>query len=122
MRCVLPAIVLVSVMACAPDLPEPDEFGTFHRQLTKQYGRLNSNMLFGESPRLNLEFTGRRWRGLVHGASDSAKAVARFALARIPASWPRPDTIQVRFRIQHLDLVFARSTTWRGDTIAVADL
>jgi hypothetical protein len=121
MRCSLAPLALLAVVACS--LPrELDEYPAFHARMAERYGPMHSNMNFGESPRLDLEMTGRRWRGFQPGRTDSAKAIARYALESFPAAWPRPDTITIRFRIQDMNLIVFRSRAWLGDTIAVTDL
>lgn len=75
----------------------------------------------GGGSRLDLELTGRRWRG-VRTAADSAPVVASYLLAHLPTDMVRPDTVAVRFRTRHLNLLVFRSTSHRGDTIVVNEL
>jgi len=121
-RWFLPTMTLLTVLGCT----EQDRAqGALGARLAEEYGRHKNTMNYagdGGSPRLELEFTGRRWRGMEEGIKDSALAVARYAMANFPDALPRPDTVLVTFRTSHVRRLTSSSTSWRGDTIAVADL
>ena len=122
MRWFLPTMTLVAILGCTD---HDRAQGVLSARLYEEYGRHKNTMNHagdGGSPRLELEFTGVRWRGMEDGIKDSALAVARYAMANFPSALPRPDTVLATFRTSHVRRLASSSTTWRGDTIAVADL
>ena len=118
----VPVLVLLALVGCTDrDRAQAD----LSARLFARYGPLKNTMNFagdGESPRLELEFTGGRWSGLDSGIPDSAVAVARYAMGIFPNALPRPDTVLVTFRTSYTRGLASTSASWRGDTIAVADL
>lgn len=118
-------VTVLALLACVGCSDRDRAQADLAARLFARYGPLKNTMNHagdGEAPRLELEFTGGRWRGLESGIPDSALAVARYAIANFPDALPRPDTVLVTFRTSHVRRLASTSTIWRGDTIAVADL
>lgn len=115
------AVVLLMVMSCAgPEGTGDQPAGP--SAIFARFGTGYTSHFHGDSPRLEVHLTGRRWRGMRSGVSDSARVVARHALNHLPEGMPRPDTIVVTFLTRSWNFLIASSQTTIGDTIAVAEL
>lgn len=66
--------------------------------LSERFGRTNLDYItHGGQNRLELLLTDKRWHGLNDVVPDSARVIARYALADLKG-FPRPDTIVVTIR------------------------
>jgi hypothetical protein len=88
------------------------DVATFRSALQDRFGKVEiKTVMAGDSSsnRIELLFTGWRWRTIHIDVPDSARVVARYALDHLAAGMARPDTIVVRFR--HHQGLFSSSTS-----------
>jgi hypothetical protein len=94
----LPLLVLLLVVVLTSRERLARDMSPLALHLSERFGTTNLTYTTqGESKRLELLLTAKRWHGLNDVVPDSARVVARYALADLKG-FPRPDTIVVTIR------------------------
>jgi hypothetical protein len=94
----LPLLVLLLVVVLTSRERLARDMSPLALHLSERFGTTNLTYTTqGESKRLELLLTTKRWHGLNDVVPDSARVVARYALADLEG-YPRPDTIVVTIR------------------------
>jgi hypothetical protein len=90
--------LLLVVMALSRRDSLPRDMTPLALHLSERFGRTNLDYITrGGQNRLELLLTDKRWHGLNDVVPDSARVIARYALADLKG-FPRPDTIVVTIR------------------------
>jgi hypothetical protein len=93
---IVPLLLVLLVLSRRPSVARDMTPLALH--LSERFGTTNLTYTTqGESKRLELLLTGKRWHGLNNVVPDSARVVARYALANLQGI-PRPDSIVVTIR------------------------
>jgi hypothetical protein len=94
----LPLLVLLLVVVLTSRERLARDMSPLALHLSERFGTTNITYTTqGESKRLEVLLTAKRWHGLNDMVPDSARVVARYALADLKG-FPRPDTIVVTIR------------------------
>ncbi len=118
-KCLVFVVPLLCLAACSPEVRDQSALAV---QLTTQYGATNTTWVtHGATTRLELRLTDRRWRGLNTVVPDSARVIAKFALAQLDEA-NRPDSIMVAIQTVNRGFLFFRETGSTGMAYATNEL
>lgn len=116
------AILVCSLGGCGKGTAIPEPWSDVVARLTDRYGPVSIRTVRRDTgTRLDLTLSDRRYHGKWPGFTDTAKAVARTALAALGADHT-PDSITVTITTSDLNLLVYRRTTSQTERFSVASL
>lgn len=118
-KCLLLVVPVLCLTACSDEVRDHSALAV---QLAAQYGATTTEWVTnGPGRRLELRLTDNRWRGPNAAAPDSARVIAKFALAQLdPLN--RPDSIMVTIQTLDRGFLFFRETESLRVAYAVGEL
>lgn len=115
-------VVLGAIVACGRVPPVPVELAVMQGKLFATYGAVGVRSITHDSSRkLELTLSDRRYRSKWNGFPDTAKRVAKYAVASLPADY-QPDSITVKIVTSDLNLGVYRKTATSMATFALSEV
>lgn len=115
-------LVLGAIVACGRVPAVPVELAVMQGKLFATYGAVGVRSITQDSShKLELTLSDRRYRSKWNGFPDTAKRVAKYAVASLPADY-QPDSITVKIVTSDLNLGIYRKTATSMATFALSEV